>query len=113
MRQVIRNLLSNAIKYSPAGGAITVALLASHDTLALRITDTGLGIPAADLPYIFDKFYRVQTSATQDIEGSGLGLAIVKAIVEQHSGQVTAESVETQGSTFTVTLYKSASPLVG
>ncbi len=112
MRQVIRNLLSNAIKYSPAGGTITVAIQPSRDTLALRITDTGLGIPAADLPYIFDKFYRVQTTATQDIEGSGLGLAIVKAIVEQHGGQVTAESVEDKGSTFTVTLYKSSSSVV-
>ncbi|HRE30055.1 MAG TPA: ATP-binding protein, partial [Anaerolineales bacterium] len=58
----------------------------------------------ADLPFIFDKFYRVQTQATQNIEGSGLGLAIVKAIVDQHGGQITAESVEGQGSLFTVTL---------
>ncbi|HRF48441.1 MAG TPA: response regulator [Anaerolineales bacterium] len=104
LKQVVRNLLSNAIKYTPEGGAVRVQLRASADVATLGVADTGLGIPTADLPFIFDKFYRVQTQATQNIEGSGLGLAIVKAIVDQHGGQITAESVEGQGSLFTVTL---------
>ncbi len=81
-----------------------VQLRATADVAILTVADTGLGIPSADLPFIFDKFYRVQTQATQNIEGSGLGLAIVKAIVDQHGGQITAESVEGQGSLFTLTL---------
>ncbi len=104
LKQVVRNLLSNAIKYTPEGGVVRVQLRATADVAVLTVADTGLGIPAADLPFIFDKFYRVQNQATQNIEGSGLGLAIVKAIVDQHGGQITAESVEGQGSLFTLTL---------
>ncbi len=104
LKQVVRNLLSNAIKYTPEGGAVRIQLRGTADVATLSVADTGLGIPSEDLPYIFDKFYRVQTQATQNIEGSGLGLAIVKAIVDQHGGQITAESVEGQGSLFTVTL---------
>ncbi len=104
LKQVVRNLLSNAIKYTPESGFVRVQLRATADVAILTVADTGLGIPSADLPFIFDKFYRVQTQATQNIEGSGLGLAIVKAIVDQHGGQITAESVEGQGSLFTLTL---------
>ena len=112
MKQVIRNLLSNAIKYTPEGGSVRVQLRASADVVTLAVADTGLGIPVADLPFIFDKFYRVQSQATQNIEGSGLGLAIVKAIVDQHGGQITAESVEGRGSLFTVTLPRWRAPVV-
>ena len=111
LKQVVRNLLSNAIKYTPEGGSVRVQLRASLDVVTLSVADTGLGIPTADLPYIFDKFYRVQSQATQNIEGSGLGLAIVKAIVDQHGGQITAESVEGRGSLFTVTLPRWRAPL--
>ncbi len=111
LKQVVRNLLSNAIKYTPEGGLVRVQLRASADVVTLAVADTGLGIPTADLPFIFDKFYRVQSQATQNIEGSGLGLAIVKAIVDQHGGQITAESVEGRGSLFTVTLPRWHAPL--
>jgi signal transduction histidine kinase len=104
LRQVLRNLIGNAVKYTPEGGRIEV-LVSQPDGLAqLQVRDTGLGIPSGDLPYIFDKFYRVQAEDRQGIEGSGLGLAIVKAIVDQHAGTVAVESEVGQGTCFTVSL---------
>ena len=67
-----------------------------------RVTDTGIGIPAADLPYVFDKFYRVKSKATRDIEGTGLGLAITRSVIEAHGGRIWVESEEGKGSTFTL-----------
>jgi two-component system sensor histidine kinase ResE len=104
LRQVLRNLVGNAIKYTPEGGGITVATDVNGAHLRLKVQDTGVGIPAEDLPFIFDKFYRVRTSDTKDIEGNGLGLAIVKSIIEQHGGQITVESRAGQGSSFTIVL---------
>lgn len=94
LRRVINNLVSNAIKYTPTGGEVT--LLAEVQTALqqakVQIQDTGLGIPPADQPFIFEKFYRVKTDDTKDIEGHGLGLTIVKSIVEQHGGKVWVKS---------------------
>jgi signal transduction histidine kinase len=104
LQQVARNLIGNAIKYTPPGGQITVAVEAQGDTVRVTVQDTGLGIPAADLPFIFDRFYRVQAEDRQNIEGNGLGLAIVKAIVEQHGGQIAVESTVGKGSCFSFTL---------
>jgi signal transduction histidine kinase len=70
----------------------------------VSIADTGIGIPAASLPYVFDKFYRVKSAATQDIPGTGLGLAITRSIIEAHGGRIWADSVEGQGTTFSFTL---------
>lgn len=104
MLQVLRNLVSNAIKYTPEGGQITLSTTATEQAGRFQVRDSGLGIPAPDLPRIFEKFYRVHTTDREGIEGSGLGLAIVKAIVEQHGGQVAVESTVGRGSCFTVTL---------
>ncbi|MGQ0600980.1 MAG: ATP-binding protein, partial [Anaerolineales bacterium] len=104
VKQVLRNLLGNAVKYTPSGGRVFLAAEIYERTARLRVRDTGLGIPEADLPFIFDKFYRVHADDRKDIEGSGLGLAIVKAIVEQHGGQVAVESNAGKGATFTVSL---------
>ncbi|HKZ71103.1 MAG TPA: ATP-binding protein, partial [Anaerolineales bacterium] len=104
MRQVMRNLISNAIKYTPETGQITVSTEVNAHSTHIRVKDTGYGIPVADLPFIFDKFYRVRTEDTTNIEGNGLGLAIVRAIVEQHGGQISVESVAGEGSCFTTTL---------
>jgi signal transduction histidine kinase/DNA-binding response OmpR family regulator len=104
MKQVLRNLIGNAVKYTPQGGQVVVATELHDQTARFWVRDTGIGIPAGDLPFIFDKFYRVQSDATRDIEGSGLGLAIVKAIIDQHDGQVAVESREGQGACFTVNL---------
>jgi signal transduction histidine kinase len=104
MKQVLRNLIGNAVKYTPPGGQVFVSAEAHDRVACFRVQDTGIGIPPADLPFIFDKFYRVQSDATRDIEGSGLGLAIVKAIIDQHHGQVEVESKEGQGTCFSVSL---------
>jgi len=104
IQQVFRNLVSNAIKYTPDGGQVTLTADANGAFAQVAVQDTGIGIPASDLPFIFDKFYRVSSDATQDIEGNGLGLAIVKSIVEQHGGQVSVESAVGKGSTFSVLL---------
>jgi signal transduction histidine kinase/DNA-binding response OmpR family regulator len=106
LRQVARNLVGNAIKYTPSGGQVTVLTEVSEQAamVNVHVIDTGLGIPASELPFIFDKFYRVQSDATQDIEGNGLGLAIVKSIIEQHGGQATVESTLEQGSRFSFSL---------
>lgn len=110
LRQVVRNLVGNAIKYTPEGGQVTISAEATPAYLITHIRDTGYGIPAADIPFLFDKFYRVQNEATQDIEGNGLGLAIVKSIVEQHGGQISVESTFRQGSTFSFSLPLKALP---
>jgi signal transduction histidine kinase len=104
LQQVARNLLGNAIKYTPNGGEIKMNAIQSNGKVNVEIRDTGIGIPEEAIPHLFEKFYRVHTDATQDIEGNGLGLAIVKAIVEQHDGTISVESVEGEGSCFTFSL---------
>ena len=104
MRQLFRNLIGNAIKYSPKGSTVMLAAKMEKENIQVDIQDTGFGIPAADLPFVFNRFYRVRNGKNSEIEGNGLGLAIVKSIVEQHSGKVTVESEAGKGSRFTVTL---------
>jgi signal transduction histidine kinase len=102
LKQLFRNLIGNAVKYSPQGGKITVTLKAEGNSVKIDVQDTGYGIPAADLPFIFDRFYRVRAGHTDEIEGNGLGLAIVKSVVEQHGGQISVESTHGKGSLFSV-----------
>jgi signal transduction histidine kinase len=104
LQQALRNLVSNAIKYTPEKGSIVISVQANKNTVTVNVKDNGYGIPADDLPFIFDRFYRVQNDDVKDIEGSGLGLAIVKSIVEKHNGQVSVESEYWKGSCFTLTL---------
>lgn len=103
LRQMIDNLLNNAVKYTPEGGEITVELERQNGQVILRVSDTGPGIPPADQPHIFEKFYRA-TNVPKGVGGSGLGLAIVKSIVESHHGRIWVESVLGKGSTFVVVL---------
>jgi signal transduction histidine kinase len=104
MERVVTNLVSNAIKYTPAGGRITVAgrtsLEGGVDFLEITVSDNGYGIPADDLPHIFDRYYRSKTSV--GIRGTGLGLAVVKSLVEAHKGEVAVRSRPGEGSAFTV-----------
>ncbi len=102
IRQLLNNLINNAIKYSPPHTTIHVNLEENGDQLILQISDQGFGIPSADLPFIFDKFYRSGNVIGSDIPGSGLGLAIVKSIVESHQGRIWVDSTAGKGSTFTV-----------
>lgn len=104
MTQVIDNILNNAIKYSPDGGTITVRMKTTDAQLIISIIDEGLGIPKADLPKIFDRFYRVDKARSRAQGGTGLGLAIAKEIVKQHEGFIWAKSEYGKGSTFTIVL---------
>lgn len=103
LRQVIDNLLGNAIRYTPEGGEISIIAREENEKVILQVSDTGYGIPPKDLPHIFDKFFRA-SNVVEDIAGSGLGLAIVKSVVENHQGRVWADSIQGEGSTFTVVL---------
>jgi two-component system, OmpR family, sensor histidine kinase BaeS len=103
MMQVYRNLVSNALRYTPSGGEVHLAAQASNGHVELTVKDTGAGIPQEDLPFIFDRFYRVDKSRT-DGDESGLGLAIVKALVEAHGGSVRAESQVDKGTAIYIRL---------
>lgn len=104
MQHVLHNLISNAIKYTPRGGQVEVVLQKEKEQCHLQIVDTGLGIPEEDVPYIFDRFYRVKNEAHIAIEGTGLGLSIVKSIVEQHRGEIWVDTTLGRGSTFHIVL---------
>ncbi len=109
VRQALLNLLDNGVKYTPAGGRVTIAAAFSAsgdgaEAVTIRVSDTGIGIPARDLPHVFDKFYRVKNKATLEISGTGLGLAITKTIVEAYDGRIRVESVEGAGTTFALEL---------
>lgn len=103
LRQMIGNLLDNAIKYTPSGGWVEIEAKAEGDQVILTVSDNGPGIPAADQPYLFDKFFRA-SNTPQDLPGTGLGLSIVKSIVDSHDGRVWVDSVLGEGTTFTVVL---------
>ncbi|HFR3332561.1 TPA: cell wall metabolism sensor histidine kinase VicK [Streptococcus suis] len=104
MTQVLDNILNNAIKYSPDGGTITLSMKTTDSQLIVSVSDEGLGIPKADLPRIFDRFYRVDKARSRAQGGTGLGLAIAKEIVKQHKGFIWAKSEYGHGSTFTIVL---------
>jgi PAS domain S-box-containing protein len=103
MREVLQNLIDNAIKYTPSGG-ITVRLTGDARVAQIQIQDTGSGIPAEDVPHLFQKFYRVDNSQTRTIGGTGLGLFICRKIVELYNGRIWVESVFNKGSTFFINL---------
>jgi signal transduction histidine kinase/CheY-like chemotaxis protein len=104
LRQVIDNLLINAIKYTQEEGWITVSATEDNEHVVVHVADNGIGIPLAQQPHIFDKFYRVESDEVRDIQGTGLGLAIVKAVIEKHNGRVWVESKPGMGSVFSLVL---------
>lgn len=106
LQQVMANLVGNAIKYTPAGGRIWIRAEERPDEVQVSVSDTGIGISPADLPRVFEKFFRARDPRAGDEEGSGLGLAIVKSIVTEHGGRVWVESTLGKGSTFYFTLPK-------
>jgi PAS domain S-box-containing protein len=104
LTQVLSNLLSNAIKYSPAGGRIKVRGSFGPDQVTLSVSDEGAGIADADLPHVFERFYRADSDLTKRVKGTGLGLYLAKAVVEAHDGQIRVESSPGHGTTFSFTL---------
>jgi signal transduction histidine kinase len=103
LAQGLQNLLNNAVTYSP-GGPIMVALVRSGPRACLSVTDRGIGIPVAEQAQVFERFYRAGNVNPRRTSGFGLGLYVTRAIVQQHGGTITVESVQGQGSTFTLCL---------
>jgi signal transduction histidine kinase len=102
--QVLENLMSNALRYTPEGGQVFLSAGAAGNSVYLRVQDNGAGIPAEDLPYVFDRFYRADKSRRRHEGESGLGLAIAKSIVDAHDGTLSVDSVPGEGTTFSVVL---------
>lgn len=102
--QVWMNLVTNAIKYTPAGGTISIAAHLEADQCIVTVKDTGEGIPADQLPMIFDRFYKGDQSRSRERNSSGLGLAIAQKIIQAHNGTIAVTSVLGEGTTFTVSL---------
>lgn len=104
LKQILINLLDNSIKYTPPLGKVLLTCLQEGHEAILIVEDTGIGIPATDVPLIFDRFYRVDRARSRNAGGTGLGLAIVKFIVEMHGGKIEVKSSVNIGTTFTIRL---------
>ncbi|HEY5036165.1 MAG TPA: ATP-binding protein, partial [Chthoniobacterales bacterium] len=104
LQEVMYNLLDNAVKYSESGGRIVVRAMRVGERICIAVTDTGVGIPARDLPRIFERFFRADKSRQRERGGTGLGLAIVKHIAQLHGGRIEAESTPNRGTTVRVYL---------
>ncbi len=112
MERLLSNLLSNAVKYTPKGGSVRVVVGPAREPgwTKLSVEDTGVGIPAENLPHIFDRFYRVRNAQTSTIQGLGLGLSFVAWIVEAHGGRIDVASNSGEGTRFTVLLPSGPEP---
>jgi signal transduction histidine kinase len=104
IEQVVANLLDNALNHTPSGGTVTIAVSADKDGVLVSVSDTGEGIPAEHLPYIFERFYKVDDARSRKTGGAGLGLAIAKQMVELHGGKIWVDSEAGKGSKFSFTL---------
>jgi two-component system sensor histidine kinase VicK len=103
IEQVVINVVSNSVRYTPEGGSIAISARGG-DEVSVSVTDTGIGIPEADVPHLFDRFYRVDKGRSRAQGGTGLGLSIAKEIVDRHNGRIDVESTLGEGTTVTVTL---------
>ena len=102
LHQIITNLLTNALKFTPAGGRVTLSTGPAGGKCVLQVTDTGIGIPADELPHIFDRFWRGQQAA--HVSGSGIGLSVATELARAHGGRLTAGSEPGHGTQMTLTL---------
>lgn len=103
LSEVLVNLTDNAVKYTE-NGKITVSLTGNDSIVQIRVQDSGIGIPSEDIPHLFEKFYRVDTTATRTINGTGLGLYICRKIIELYNGRIWVDSKLGKGSTFYINL---------
>lgn len=104
LEKVFFNLLSNALKFTPEGGLVEIEVNQKDDMIHIKVSDTGVGIPEAALPFIFDRFYQVDSSQTRLHEGTGIGLSLVKELLELHGGSIKAESTLNKGTSFFIQL---------
>ena len=104
IEQVVMNIVSNAIKYTPDGGRIELAVGQKGQTVYVRVSDNGIGIPEKDLPRLFERFYRVDKARSRESGGTGLGLSIAKEILNQHKGDIRIDSVYGEGTDVLITL---------
>ncbi|BAB74866.1 sensor histidine kinase [Anabaena sp. FACHB-709] len=104
LRQAVINLLSNACKYTPEGGQVELQLFTQSNWAVIQVVDNGIGIPQDDVPYIFERFYRVDKKRSRKTGGFGLGLAITQQIIQSHGGKINVHSAVNQGATFQVLL---------
>lgn len=102
IKQIINNLLSNSLIYLEENGVVDIRLKLIGEDLVLTVKDNGIGIKKENLPYIFDRFFRSDTSRNKGTGGSGLGLSIVKSIVLAHGGKIEVESIENEFTKFTI-----------
>jgi len=115
LRQVVNNLIDNGMKFNRPGGSVTLTVTQQPDdgTVLFRVSDTGRGIPAEDLPYLFDRFYRGDKSHSREhTPGNGLGLSICQSIIQSHQGKISVTSKLDQGTTFEVTLKSIPAPML-
>ncbi len=114
LQRAITNVMQNAINYTPSGGSVSISARAvGGDKLEIKVQDTGLGIDSADLPHIFDRFYRADKARTRETGGTGLGLAIVREIIARHHGSMDVDSTVGRGSTFVIQIPLRQSGLEG
>ncbi|MEU4694765.1 ATP-binding protein [Actinoplanes sp. NPDC023714] len=111
LQRALRKLMENAIKFTPSGGSVRCSLSAGEHSVSVAVTDTGIGIPAEDVPGLFTPFHRAGNAVDQAVQGPGLGLAIVRDIVTDHNGTIAVQSVVGRGSTFTLTLPAVTAPV--
>jgi len=104
LQQVVSNIVDNAIKYTPEGGRVTVEVYENSGNAVVKVSDTGIGIPAKDLPHIFDRFFRVDKARSRATGGTGLGLSIAHKIILLHGGNIRVVSEEGKGSIFYIEL---------
>jgi signal transduction histidine kinase len=104
LQQAVSNVLKNAIDYSQKGKKVTITVSKKDSMVRISVTDEGIGIPPADIPHIFDRFYRTEKSRTREVGGNGLGLPIAKSIIEKHRGSIKVLSAEKKGTTVQINI---------
>ena len=113
IERLLVNLIDNALKFTPAGGRVEVGVDEVNEMGTLIVSDTGVGIPQAALPHVFERFYRADSARSPEVDGAGLGLALVKWIAERHLGVVDIRSEEGKGTVVTVHLPASPESMTG